>query len=124
MEMAAEKESRRDKPLVWMASIGIENPPFSAEAKQEAGYLLREVQRGSRLGMPASDTMPEIGKDCHELRIVDKNVTHRIFYAIRMQAIVVLDILPGKKTRATPRSVIEHTKKRLAEYELRSGDKR
>ncbi len=72
--------------------------------------------------MPVSDTMPEIGKDCHELRIRDENTTHRIFYAIRAQAIVVLEILPAKKTRKTPKRTIDNCQQRLALYEEKSGD--
>jgi predicted XRE-type DNA-binding protein len=34
-----------DKPLVWMHGE-ITTPPFSANARIEAGYLLRQVQKG------------------------------------------------------------------------------
>ena len=33
------------KPLVWLKGE-VKTPPFSAEARIEAGYLLRLVQRG------------------------------------------------------------------------------
>ncbi len=115
---------KKDKELVWMGGGGIENPPFSDDAKRESGYLIRELQRGKRLGLPGSGTMPEIGKDCHALRITDKNLIHRVFYAIRTQAIVVLHILPGKKSQKTPKYIIELCKSRLSDYENRTGDKR
>ena len=49
-----------DKPLVWLHGK-VKTPPFSAEARIEAGTLLRRLQRGERLGMPASRSMPIIG---------------------------------------------------------------
>jgi hypothetical protein len=37
--------SPQDKPLVWMHGE-ISTPPFSANARIEAEYLLRQVQKG------------------------------------------------------------------------------
>jgi phage-related protein len=42
--------------------------------------------------------------------------TWRIFYRTDPDAIVILDVLK-KKTRATPETVIEICKRRLAEYD-------
>ena len=38
----------QDKPLVWMHGE-ITTPPFSANARIEAGYLLRLVQKGDKI---------------------------------------------------------------------------
>jgi len=54
-----------DKPLRWFAGE-IKTPPFSTPARIEAGVLLRRLQRGERLGMPASRPLPEVGLRCHE----------------------------------------------------------
>jgi hypothetical protein len=62
------------KPLVWLRSA-VKTPPFSAAARIEAGMLLRQLQRGDTITMPLSRPMPSIGKNCHELRIVDSNKT-------------------------------------------------
>ena len=43
----------QDKPLVWLHGQ-IKTPPFSAEARIEAGYLLRRLQKGEHLTMPAA----------------------------------------------------------------------
>jgi hypothetical protein len=40
-----------DKPLVWLHGE-IKTPPFSANARLEAGQLLRRLQKGELLGMP------------------------------------------------------------------------
>jgi hypothetical protein len=41
------------KPLVWLHGE-VKTPPFSAEARVEAGVLLRRLQDGESLGMPHS----------------------------------------------------------------------
>ena len=107
--------SPKDKPLVWLYGQ-IKTPPMSREARVEAGYLLRTLQRGERLSMPHSRPMPSLGRRCHELRIRDANVSWRIVYRIDTDAIVILDVF-GKKTRATPDSVINRCRERLKEYD-------
>ncbi len=37
-----------DKPLVWLSGE-VKTPPFSTEARLEAGFLLRRLQRGVEL---------------------------------------------------------------------------
>src|SRR4051794_12960356 len=53
------------KPLVWLAGE-IKTPPFSVEARIEAGELLRRLQDGELLRMPHSRPMPSIGPRRHE----------------------------------------------------------
>ena len=67
------------KPIVWLRGE-VKTPPFSKEARIEAGYLLRLLQRGETLGLPHSRPMPAIGPWCHELRINDavRDVPHHI----------------------------------------------
>ena len=70
-----------EKPLVWLHGE-IKTPPFSKEARLEAGFLLRRLQRGETLSLPHSRPMPSIGRSCHELRIRDANQTWRAIYAV------------------------------------------
>ena len=49
-------------PLVWLHGE-IKTPPFTREARVEAGTLLRRLQEGERLEMPHSRPMPSIGPD-------------------------------------------------------------
>lgn len=107
--------SPHDKPLVWLHGE-VKSPPFSAAARLEAGILLRALQRGDRLTMPASRPMPSIGARCHELRIVDADATWRIVYRLDEDAVVVLEVF-SKKTRQTPRHVIDTCKARLKRYD-------
>lgn len=107
--------SPKDKPLVWLHGQ-IKTPPMSRDARVEAGYLLRQVQRGEKLSMPQSRPMPGVGRRCHELRVRDAGASWRIIYRIDEDAIVILEVF-GKKTRATPGAVIENCRKRLKEYD-------
>jgi len=101
----------REKPLVWLKGE-VKTPPFSAGTRLEAGLLLRRLQRGEKLSLPASRPMPSIGPGCHELRILDENVTWRIIYAIDVDAIVVLDVF-AKKSNKTPGDIVSNCKRRL-----------
>ena len=107
--------SLNDRPLVWLHGE-VRTPPFSREARLEAGFLLRRLQQGHRLAMPQSRPMTTVGVRCHELRIGDATVTWRIVYRIDADAIVIGDVF-SKKTAATPRSVIEVCKRRFREYD-------
>jgi len=59
--------------------------------------------------------MPSIGKNCHELRINDENVTWRIIYHIATDAIVILEVFQ-KKTNQTTKKVIKACKKRIKSF--------
>jgi phage-related protein len=104
-----------DKPLVWLHGE-IKTPPFSPTARLEAGYLLRQLQMGNRLRMPQSRPMPAIGARCHELRSQDAGVTWRLVYRIDPDAVVILEIF-AKKTRTTPRDVVDRCRRRLRDYD-------
>jgi phage-related protein len=104
-----------ERELVWLGSE-IKTPPFSAEARREAGLLLRRLQRGEKLSMPQSRPMPSIGRGCHELRVPDDAKIWRIVHRLDDDAIVILDVF-AKKTRKTPRAVINRCKKRIREYD-------
>ena len=105
---------RYHKPLVWLAGE-IKTPPFSPEARKEAGFLLRLLQMGQRLSLPESRPMPAIGPRCHELRVKDEGHEWRIVNSVEADAIVILEVF-GKTTRKTPRSMIEVCKRRLRRY--------
>src|SRR6266849_1325041 len=100
----------RSKPLVWLEAV-VKTPPFSKEARIEAGMLLRQLQDGVTLGLPHSRPMPSIGARCHELRIHDADATWRIVYRIDGDAIVILDVF-NKKSRRTPKTVIDTCQER------------
>ncbi|HEX9641830.1 MAG TPA: type II toxin-antitoxin system RelE/ParE family toxin [Candidatus Krumholzibacteria bacterium] len=104
-----------DKPLVWLHGE-VKTPPFSQAARIEAGYLLRLLQKGQAVGMPHSKPMPVVGPRCHELRVRDARADWRIVYRLDSDAVVILEVFT-KKTRATPKTVIDACTRRLGEYD-------
>ncbi|MGH8687502.1 MAG: type II toxin-antitoxin system RelE/ParE family toxin [Burkholderiales bacterium] len=104
-----------DKPLLWLHGE-VKSPPFSTLARIEAGVLLRRLQRGEHMSLPHCRPMPDVGKGCHELRIVDESRAWRIMYAVRPDAIVILEVF-SKTTRSTPAQVLQNCRRRLSAYE-------
>jgi phage-related protein len=107
--------SPKDKPLAWVHGE-VKTPPFSKEARIEAGFFLRKLQKGETLSLPHSRPMPSIGKRCHELRINDQRKTWRIVYRIDHDAIVLAEVFE-KQTQTTPLHTIETCKRRLRDYD-------
>src|ERR1051326_1270649 len=107
--------NKTDKPLVWLYGE-VKTPPFSSEARIEAGFLLRRLQAGERLSLPHSRPMPSMGKRCHELRIQDERKAWRIVYRIDADAVVILEVFE-KTTRKTPKWVLDVCKRRMKRYE-------
>ncbi len=103
------------KPLVWLRGE-IKTPPFTPEARLEAGGLLRRLQMGENLGMPHSRTMTTIGVRCHELRVRDDRQSWRIVYRLDPDAIVILEVF-AKSSRQTPDRVIQDCRRRLRMYD-------
>ena len=104
-----------EKPLVWLHGE-VKTPPFSRTGRVEAGFLLRRLQMGENLSLPSSRPMPTVGERCHELRIVDTDATWRILYHVADDAVVILEVFP-KKTRTTPKRVLDAAKARLKKYQ-------
>ena len=103
------------KPLIWLHGE-VRTPPFSAEARLEAGTLLRMLQEGNSIGMPHSRVMPSIAPRCHELRVRDENRIWRIIYRIDSDAILIVEVF-AKTTRKTPNSVIAICRRRLSLFD-------
>ncbi len=103
------------KPVVWLHGE-VKTPPFSKDARIEAGTLLRRLQEGEFLGLPQSRPMPSVGARCHELRIPDGKANWRIVYRIDADALLVIEVFP-KKTRKTPPKVIANCERRLKKYD-------
>ena len=106
--------------LIWLHGE-VKTPPFSAEARVEAGVLLRRLQRGERLRLPQSRPMPSIGARCHELRVPDAGATWRVVYRLDADAVVILEVF-SKKTQATPKHIIDVCRGRLTAYEAVADD--
>jgi phage-related protein len=109
------RTARGDKPLVWLHGE-VRTPPFSSQARVQAGFLLRRLQSGETLAMPHSRPMSSVGPRCHELRIKDMDADWRIIYRIDPDAMVILEVF-RKMTRTTPKQVINTCGQRLRHYD-------
>jgi phage-related protein len=107
------------KQVVWLSGKPT-TPPLSNVARVEVGYLLRLVQAGMLLSMPKNKPMPRMGKNCHELRVNDENVTWRFYYRIDSDFIVCAE-WNCKKTEQTSQSTIELCKNRFKVYDSKTG---
>ena len=105
------------KPLGGLGGA-LQPPPVGIEARRRAGTLLRMLQEGEPLAFPDSRPMPGIGPRVHELRVRDREngLSWRIFYRIDSDAILVIDWF-AKKSRTTPRGVMDTCKARLERYD-------
>jgi phage-related protein len=104
-----------DKPLVWLHGE-VKTPPFSPTARLEAGYLLRQLQMGRALSIPQSRPLAVVAARCHEPRIQDAGITWRLVYRTDPDAVVIIEVF-SKKTRTTPRDVIDRCRRRLRDYD-------
>lgn len=103
------------KPLAWLRGE-VKTPPFSRQARIEAGFLLRCLQQGEALGLPHSRPMPSIGARCHELRVRDAGHNWRVVYRVDSDAIVIVDVF-DKKTQRTRPELISRCRRRLRAYD-------
>ena len=94
----------------------IKSPPFSEEARKEAGRLIRVLQRGESLGMPQAEPLPIVGPRCGAIRVRDDQHNWRIMYRVDATRILMVDVY-DKKTRKIPKQVIDRCKKRLRDYD-------
>ena len=103
------------KPLAWLHGE-IKTPPFTEEGRKEAGYLLRLLQQGEKLGMPRAEPLPAVGSRCAALRVRDRAHNWRIMVRIDPDAILILEVY-AKKTRTIPQEIINRCKRRLKDYD-------
>lgn len=79
-------EAPLHKKLVWLSGE-IRTPPLSKAGRIEAGKLLRRLQRGELLSFPHSRPMPVVGRQCHELRVLDEAGSWRVMYRLEPDAV-------------------------------------
>ncbi len=113
--MVATREAVPPKSLVWLYGE-VKSPPFTAEARREAGVLLRLLQDGERVQMPHAEPLPILGARCGALRVRDAGHSWRIVFRADSDAVLVLEV-HAKKTRTMPRAVIERCRRRLEGYD-------
>ena len=95
--MAKDKkgEQTTPKPLAWLHGE-VKTPPFTAEGRNEAGYLLRLLQQGEKLGMPQAEPLPIVGPRCGALRVRDGAHNWRIMYRVDPDAVLIVEVYPKR----------------------------
>jgi phage-related protein len=117
-----DEDEPEPKPLVFLHGE-IKTPPFSEEARKEAGYLLWQLQIGESIGMPRAEPLPIVGRRCGALRIRDDQHNWRIMYRVDATVVLVIEVY-DKKSRKIPDEVVDRCKTRLQRYdELQKGEK-
>jgi phage-related protein len=92
------------KPITWLGDSLEQVREFPDDERREAGFELREVQKG----LDPSDWKPMsgIGAGVREIRIHTEN-EHRVMYVAKFaEAVYVLHAF-GKKTQQTSKKDIE-----------------
>jgi len=109
-----------DKPLVWLGSSLNDLRAFPDEARQEAGFQLRRVQKG--LSPTDGKPMSIVGPGVIEIRI-HTTQEYRVFYVAKFaEAVYVLHAFT-KQTQKTPQHDIDLVQRRYAEL-VRARSKR
>ena len=110
-----------DRPLAWVGASLSAVRGFPPEARREAGYQLRRVQKGL---MPNDwKPMPSVGAGVVEVRIHGR-LEHRVLYIAKFEeAIYVLHAFE-KKSRRTRKTDVDLARSRLKDVAaLRRGKK-
>ncbi len=105
------------KPIQFLGDALKRLREFPAEARQDAGHQLYQVQRGEQ--PDDFKPMPAIGKGVEEIRVWDETGAYRVIYtARRVEAVYVLHAFQ-KKTQATSKRDLDIAKARFAQIESR-----
>ncbi len=88
---------------------------FPKEARIEIGKAIRDLQRGMRLTMPLSRSMPSVEMGVSEIRVRDSTGIYRTFYYTKSAAGILICHAFVKKTQVTPEREIVLARIRLKE---------
>lgn len=88
---------------------------FPEDIKDKLGQSIFDIQRGIKLALPRSRSMPSIGKGVEELRVKGMDGIYRAFYYTKDARGILVFHAFMKKTQKTPPLEIELGRKRLSE---------
>ena len=88
---------------------------FPEEVRREIGKVIYDLQKGAKLSMPLSKSMPSVRSGVEELRIKDRAGIFRVFYLARRADAVLIFHAFQKKTEKTSQKDIETGQTRLQE---------
>lgn len=109
------------KPLVWMGNSRDDLRSFPDEARRDAGYSLRLVQRGAN--PPDWKPMPTVGASVCEIRVHEDSGEFRVMYlATRPEGVYVLHCFQ-KKTQKTSQRDLDLASRRFRAIPKTGGAK-
>ena len=109
------------KPLVWMGNSRDDLRSFPDEARRDAGYSLRLVQRGEKA--PDWKPMPTVGAGVCEIRVHEDSGEFRVMYlATRPDGVYVLHCFQ-KKTQKTSQRDLDLASRRFRAIPKTGGAK-
>jgi len=88
-------------PKTWFSGE-IKTPPFSQNARLEAGFLLRKLQKGEMLSLPQSRPMPPLEFDAMNYGLMTKIQLGEL--SIVLTLMLLLYLTYSKKKRNVPLS--------------------
>ncbi len=93
------------KKLLWLGDSYKSLRAFPALAQREAGFELRNVQKGE---LPSDfKPMPDIGKGVEEIRLWVESGTYRVIYIARLaEAVYVLHAFQKKTQQTSQRDLV------------------
>lgn len=103
------------KPAIFYPLVRETLRSFPDDVKREIGKAIFDLQRGERLTLPISRSMPSVGSGAEELRIKDRTGAYRVFYYTKSERGILVFHAFVKKSRKTPQHEIDLGKKRLKE---------
>ncbi|MGH2415874.1 MAG: type II toxin-antitoxin system RelE/ParE family toxin [Microcystaceae cyanobacterium] len=98
-----------DKPIYWVGSSREDLTNLPKEARRQAGFELRAIQKG--LAPTDFKPMPTVGQGVEEIRLRSGGA-YRVFYVARFEEAVYVLHAFEKKTQKTSKPDIELGRKR------------
>lgn len=103
------------KPAVFHPKARAVLKSFPEEVRRELGKAILDLQKGEKLSMPLSRSMPAVAAGVEELRVKDRTGAYRAFYFARLARAVLIFHAFEKKTAKTPPHEIALARNRLKE---------
>jgi phage-related protein len=103
------------KPALFHPKARVVLQGFPEDVRREIGKAIFDLQKGQKLLMPLSRSMPSVAPGVEELRIKDRAGAYRIFYFARLADAILIFHAFVKKTLKTSPAEIELARKRLKE---------
>ena len=72
---------------------------FPEEVRREFGKAILDLQKGHKISMPLSRSMPSVAHGVDELRVKERSGAYRVFYFTKLANAVVIFHAFEKRTR-------------------------